>query len=61
MPEPETEELRRAQLARERAEREAAAREDDEEAVREHDRRAQRAAYLREKLSARAESEDGAG
>jgi len=56
-PDPRTEELRVEQIAREREERTA-----EHEAVRpdeaeQHARRADRAAYLREKLAERAESE----
>jgi hypothetical protein len=58
MPDPETEELRAEQVARERAEH-ARARESAEPAEeRAHDRRAERAAYLKEKLDERAEAED---
>ena len=58
MPDPETEELQLEQLDRERAEREQArfSREGREE--RTHERRAERHAYLRDKLSERARSED---
>jgi hypothetical protein len=55
--EPSTEELRVEQLKREVAERQAAdsAPADEEEA--QHERRAEKAAYLREKLAEREESE----
>ena len=58
MPDPKTEELRIEQIQRERTEREqaehssAAAEEDT------HERRADRAAYLKSKLDERAKSED---
>jgi hypothetical protein len=58
MADPETEELRREQLRRERAEREQAEDADEPAEERTHDRRADRAAYLKEKLGERAESED---
>jgi hypothetical protein len=60
MPDPKTEELRIAEIARERDER-AQAREaelDDDE--RAHERRAEKHAYLREKLAERARAEDEA-
>jgi hypothetical protein len=58
MPDPKTEELRIEQIQRERTEREQAgeAMEDAEE--RAHQRRADRAAYLKAKLDERAKSED---
>jgi hypothetical protein len=58
MPDPKTEEMQLEQLQRERAEREQAddASEPADEAT--HERRADRAAYLRDKLDERAESED---
>ena len=57
MPDPETEELRVEQVQRERDEhaRARAAQHPSEE--RQHERRAERAEYLREKLDERAESE----
>jgi hypothetical protein len=58
MPDPKTEEMRLEQLQRERTERaqaDDAAESADEDT---HERRAQRAAYLREKLNERARSED---
>jgi hypothetical protein len=61
MPDPRTEEMRLEQIKRERSERDQA-RDADEPADEEaHDRRAQRAAYLREKLDERAKSEDETG
>ena len=58
MGDPETQELRVEQIQRERDEH-ARAREAEEPAEeRQHARRAERAAYLREKLDARAESEE---
>jgi hypothetical protein len=58
MPDPKTEELRLEQIQRERSEREQA--DDSAEPAEEHahERRADRAAYLREKLDERARSED---
>jgi hypothetical protein len=54
---PTTEELKLTQIERERAERtRAEAAPDDEEAV-QHERRADKARYLAEKLKERAESE----
>ena len=54
---PITEELRVEQFRREDDERERAAKADTEDAVVAHDRRADKAAYLREKLEQRAEAE----
>ena len=54
---PSTEELRAVQADREEAEREMAQRAQDEREERTHERRAERAAYLREKLDEQAESE----
>ena len=57
---PSTEELRTVQAERERAEREQADRAEQTgeiPAVRAHERRADRAAYLRKKLDEQAESE----
>ncbi len=54
---PSTEELRAVQVERERAERELAERAPGEREERTHERRAERAAYLREKLDEQAESE----
>lgn len=59
--EPTTEELRVAQLRREGAERERAGRGVSEEDTEQHERRADKAAYLREKLEERAESEREGG
>jgi hypothetical protein len=58
MPDPKTEELRIEQIQRERTEREQA--EDATESAEEHthERRADRAAYLKSKLDERARSED---
>jgi hypothetical protein len=58
MPDPKTEELRIEQIQRERAEREQA--DDSTESAEEHthERRADRAAYLKSKLDERARSED---
>lgn len=53
---PTTQELRVTQLRREQAEREIAANESDEGSEK-HERRAERAAYLREKLEERARAE----
>ena len=58
MPEdPTTEELRIAQIRREEAERERAARGTSEDDTEQHERRADKAAYLREKLEERARAE----
>ena len=51
---PKTEELRAVQADRERLERSAAARAPDEDEARAHERRAERAAYLRGKLDEQA-------
>lgn len=58
MPDPKTQEMQLAQIQRERTERDHAqdATEEHETAV--HERRADRAAYLKEKLDERARSED---
>jgi hypothetical protein len=58
MADPETEELRIEQLARERDERARARAADEPADEHAHARRAERAAYLREKLAERAESEE---
>lgn len=58
-PDPKTEELRVEQILRERNERAAAQDAPDEEAE-QHDRRAEKAAYLKAKLEERAKSEDAA-
>jgi hypothetical protein len=55
--EPQTEELRKAQLRREAEEEELAQAAEDEEETAQHERRADKARYLREKLEQRAESE----
>ena len=55
--EPTTEELRLSQLRRESAERRGAERAETEDAAEQHERRADKAAYLREKLGEREESE----
>jgi hypothetical protein len=55
-----TDALRAAQEERERAEREQAQVTDAPEEAQAHERRADKAAYLRERLEARAESERGA-
>jgi hypothetical protein len=54
----ETERLRAAQGERERAERRLAAAAGEPAEERAHERRADKAAYLREKLEERAEAED---
>jgi hypothetical protein len=61
MAEPETEELRVEQQQRERAERDRARETEQAADERAHERRADRAAYLREKLDERARSEEQAG
>jgi hypothetical protein len=58
MPDPETEELRLDQIRREREEQSRARAADDATEERQHERRAERADYLRQKLDERAESED---
>jgi len=55
--EPETKELRKAQQEREDAESEQAGSAMNAEEAAEHHRRAEKAAYLRQKLEERAESE----
>jgi hypothetical protein len=60
MPDPETDELRVEQIRRERTERERAKETDDDLETAQHERRAERAAYLKEKLHERAEAEDRA-
>ncbi len=54
---PITEELKLTQLVREQAERRRASTAPDEEEVAQHERRADKARYLAEKLEQRAESE----
>jgi hypothetical protein len=54
---PKTEELRLSQIKRERAERTRAQAVPDEEEAVQHERRADKARYLAEKLEERAESE----
>jgi hypothetical protein len=54
---PKTEELKLTQLERERLERDRAERALDEDEAAQHDRRADKARYLAEKLEERAESE----
>jgi hypothetical protein len=58
VPDPKTEELRLEQIQRERAERQQAGEAPEPAEERAHARRAERAAYLREKLDERARSED---
>jgi hypothetical protein len=58
VPDPETRELELDQLRRERAHRDAAEKAGSEREEATEERRADRAAYLREKLRERAESED---
>ena len=60
MPDPKTEEMQLEQLQRERSERDQADEAVDPTEGRTHERRAERAAYLREKLAERARSEDDA-
>jgi len=55
--EPNTKELKLAQLERERAERRRAEAVPDEDEAAQHERRADKARYLAEKLEERAESE----
>jgi hypothetical protein len=58
MPDPKTEELQLEQLRREREERERAGEASEPAEERAHERRADRAAYLKDKLDERARSED---
>jgi hypothetical protein len=58
MPDPKTEELRVEAVQRELAEREQAEDAPEPAEERTHERRAERAAYLREKLGERAKSEE---
>jgi hypothetical protein len=60
-PDPHTEELRLTQADRERAERRLADESPEEQETSQHERRADKARYLREKLEQRAESERDAG
>jgi YihY family inner membrane protein len=60
MPDPITEELRIEQAERERKEHKAAEESGDETETAQHERRAERASYLEEKLSERAAAEDAA-
>jgi hypothetical protein len=61
MEDPETQELRLEELQRECEEREAAQAADRPSEERTHSRRADKHAYLREKLSERARSEEESG
>ena len=61
MPDPKTEEMQLDQLQRERTERDQAGDAAEAEEEQTHERRADRAAYLRDKLAERARSEDEAG
>jgi hypothetical protein len=58
MADPETEGLRVEQIKRERAEHARAREAEQSDEERQHERRAERAGYLREKLDERAESEE---
>ena len=58
MPDPKTEEMQLEQLQRERLEREQASGADEPADEQTHERRAERAAYLRDKLAERGRSED---
>lgn len=58
MPDPKTEEMQLEQLRRERGEREQAEEATDSHETVTHERRADRAAYLKKKLDERARSED---
>lgn len=60
MPDPKTEELRVAETAREREEREQAREAERAQEERQHARRADKHAYLKEKLAERARAEDEA-
>ena len=57
--EPTTQELKLTQLERERAERRRAETAPDDDEVAQHERRAEKAKYLAEKLEEREESERG--
>jgi hypothetical protein len=59
-PEPETQEMQLDQIRRERTHRDAADHAVDDEEAKTEERRAAKAAYLREKLDERAHSEDEA-
>jgi hypothetical protein len=59
--EPTTQELRAVQRSRETTERQAAQDAPTEEAERAHDRRADKAAYLEERLAEQQRSEEEAG
>jgi hypothetical protein len=61
VPDPKTEEMRLEQIQRERREREQAGDSEEPAEAKAHERRAERAAYLREKLGERARSEDDDG
>jgi hypothetical protein len=61
VPDPKTEEMRLEQIQRERREREQAEDSPEPAEAQTHERRAERAAYLREKLGERARSEDDDG
>ena len=58
MPDPKTEEMQLEQLQKERTERDQAGEASEPADAKTHARRADRAAYLREKLDERARSED---
>jgi YihY family inner membrane protein len=60
VPDPKTEELRLEQVEKERQEHARAKHADEEPETETHERRADRAGYLREKLEERAEAEDAA-
>ena len=60
VPDPKTEELRLEQIEKERAEHRLAQQAAEEPDTETHERRAERAEYLREKLQERAEAEDAA-
>jgi hypothetical protein len=60
MADPKTEEMRLEQIQRERTEREQAGDSSEPADEKTHERRAERAAYLKEKLDERAKSEEEA-
>jgi hypothetical protein len=60
MPDPKTDEMRLDQIEKARQERKRAEEANEPSAEKAHERRADRAAYLREKLAERAEAEDEA-
>ena len=60
MPDPTTEGMRVEQIKREREEHARAKAAEEDTQTQQHERRAERASYLKEKLDERAEAEDAA-